>query len=288
MKKMLLVDGNLLLFRSFYAAYAVSKEINNLPSHLFFNSLIEVIKQEEPEYIFLGFDAFGKTKRHEKFEQYKAGRISPPISIYEQKKIITELLNLAKIKWFEQIGDEADDLIATLTHKYYKQNEIVIFSEDKDLLQLIDSNISILIKNKKNKSKSYMKINQNNFYDIFQLKPYQIPDFKAIAGDISDNLKGVKGIGDKTAITLLNKYETLENIYENLTELTNNMQNKFIYSKNIAILCKELAILNKNVNLNFEINDIKFNFMNLYEDIFLNRLKKYDLNKIHYKLTNRH
>lgn len=285
MNKILLVDGNLLLFRSFYAAYAFNKEVNNLPTHLFLTSLLEVIKQEKPDFIFVAFDAHGKTKRHEMYKDYKAGRTSPPPSIYEQKKIILNLLDLAKIKWFEQIGDEADDLIATIATKYSNNNKIVIFSEDKDLMQLIEPGIEILIKDRKNKSKSYIKINNENFFDIFNLYPYQIPDFKGIAGDSSDNLKGIKGIGEKTAIQLLAKYKNLENIYENIDQLSQIQKNKFIESKEDAFMCKNLALLNRLVFLNFKLDDFKFEFNNLNTSIFLDQLKKYNLNKLFSLLT---
>lgn len=279
MEKILLIDGNLLLFRSFYAAYAFSKQVNNLPTHLFLNSIIEVIKQESPSYIFVAFDANEKTKRHIEYPNYKSGRISPPIEIYEQKQIIISLLELAKIKWFEQGGDEADDLIATLCTKYCDQYQIIIFSEDKDLYQLVDENISILIKNK-NAKIGYKKITINNFYDEMKIYPNQIIDFKAIAGDSSDNLKGIKGIGKMTAIELLNKYKTLENIYNNLNELSKVQQIKFIEWKDEAFLCKKLATLNRLVVLNFSLKDIEFDFKNFYNQEFLIKLKENNLNKL--------
>ena len=98
MAKILLIDGNLLLFRTFYAAYAINKEPGNLPIHLFFKSILDILGQEDPHYIFVAFDAHGRTKRHAIFQDYKAGRTSPPPLIYEQKKLILELLKLAKIQ----------------------------------------------------------------------------------------------------------------------------------------------------------------------------------------------
>ena len=98
MAKILLIDGNLLLFRTFYAAYAINKEPGNLPAHLFFKSILDILNQENPQYIFVAFDAHGQTKRHAIFQDYKAGRTSPPPLIYRQKKMILELLELAKIQ----------------------------------------------------------------------------------------------------------------------------------------------------------------------------------------------
>ena len=280
MEKILLVDGNLLLFRAFYAAYAINKNSANLPTHLFFKSILDAINQEDPQYLFIAFDAHAKTKRHQLFQDYKAGRQSPPPEIYQQKQLIASLLDLAKIKQWEQAGDEADDLIATLATKYCNQYQIVIFSEDKDLLQLVQSNIEILAKDKKDK-KSYLKINPNNFKDFYQIEPWQILDYKAIAGDSSDNLKGVKGIGDKTAISLLNQYQNLENIYENLDQLTKSQQTKFIDSKDDAFLCKSLAKLNTEVDLDFNLDDLKFYFHNFLNAAFLDQLQKANLKNLY-------
>lgn len=279
MSKILLIDGNLLLFRSFYASYSFNKNANNLPTHLFFTSIFEVIRQEKPSYIFVAFDAHAKTKRHEIYNEYKSGRISPPPEIYNQKKIITKLLEQAKIKWFEKPGDEADDLIATLCTKYCDKNRIIIFSEDKDLYQLIDTNIEILIKDKQKKN-TYKKLDNNNFFNELNFYPNQVVDFKAIAGDSSDNLKGIKGIGNKTAIELLNKYKTLDGIYENMEKLTNSQKEKFIESKTTAYLCKQLATLNRFVILDFDLEQLKFDFSNLKSDNFISELKLQNLNNL--------
>ena len=280
MKKILLIDGNLLLFRSFYAATVIDKNPSNLPTHLFFKSMLEAIDNEKPHYLFVAFDAHAKTKRHEVFDQYKAGRQKPPEAIYQQKKLITQLLDLAKIKQFENPGDEADDLIATLTKQYVNDHQIVIFSEDKDLLQLVQPNVEVLVKNKKDK-KTYIKINQTNFQDFYQINPQQIVDYKAIAGDMSDNLKGVKGIGDKTAISLINQFGSLENIYQNLDQLTKLQQDKFNHSKTDAFLCKSLAQLNCDVTLSFNLEELKFSYFNFLNDQFLNLLETNGLKNLH-------
>ena len=280
MAKILLIDGNLLLFRTFYAAYAINKEPGNLPIHLFFKSILDILGQEDPHYIFVAFDAHGRTKRHAIFQDYKAGRTSPPPLIYEQKKLILELLKLAKIQAWEQLGDEADDLIATLTRRYQEDHEVVIFSEDKDLLQLVNDRVSVVIKNKQDK-KTYLKIDQTNFQNNFFLEPQQIIDFKAIAGDPSDNLKGIKGIGNKTAISLIQKYGSLENIYQNLESLTASQQAKFLTDQDNAFLCKKLACLNTEVEINLKLEDLNFYFQNFANPAFLAKLKELNLNQLH-------
>lgn len=278
MSKFLLVDGNLLLFKSFYAAYAINKEPKNLPTHFFFNSLLEAIKSQDATHVFVAFDAHAKTKRHEIYANYKAGRILPPPIIYEQKKIIIQILEAMNIKWLEKAGDEADDLIATIATKFGHENEIIIFSEDKDLLQLVNENISILVKDKK--TKQFTLINNNNFFQNHGILPYQIPDYKGIAGDSSDNLKGVLGIGDKTAKELLNRYSTLESIYENLEELTLSKKEKFINSREEAFLCKSLATLNKLVLIPFSKNDLSFDLMKIKAQKSIHIVDSFGLNKI--------
>ncbi|MBD5423159.1 MAG: 5'-3' exonuclease [Mycoplasma sp.] len=281
MKKILLIDGNLLLFRSFYAGQTISKELSNIGVHLFFNSFFEIFKSEDPTYVFFAFDAFGPTKRHEEFEQYKAGRIKAPKELYDQKEIICEILSTMKFKHFSKIGDEADDLIASISHKYKDNNKISIFSEDKDLLQLIDDNVDVIVKNKnKNINSKYIKINNENFYGMFNFFPYQIIDFKGIAGDNSDNLPGIKGIGSKQAINLLNKYKTLEGIYENIDQLTKKQKELFLANKSESMLCKKLATLNKFVEIDFDLDEMLVSLDNLKNDNVYNVLNKYQLKRI--------
>ena len=171
-------------------------------------------------------------------------------------------------------------MIATLTRRYQEDHEVVIFSEDKDLLQLVNKRVSVVIKNKQDK-KTYLKIDQTNFQNHFFLEPQQIIDFKAIAGDPSDNLKGIKGIGNKTAISLIQKYGSLENIYQNLESLTASQQAKFLTDQDNAFLCKKLACLNTEVEINLKLEDLNFYFQNFANPAFLAKLKELNLNQLH-------
>lgn len=281
MNKILLFDANLLMFRSFYAATAISKNPSNLPTHLFFNTVFEIIKEEKPNYIFFAFDANSKTKRHEEFTEYKAGRTKAPEELFQQKNIIINILEIMKLKWFEKPGDEADDIIASISEKYKNDNKIFIISEDRDLLQLIDNNITVIQKNRdKNINSRYVKINDINFKDIYKISPIQITDYKGIAGDTSDNLTGIKGIGPKTATDLLLKFQNLEGIYQNINQLTEKQQKLFKEFQQQAFMCKKLATLNRNVDLGFDINDLKFEFNNFIHPIVFDTLEKYELRKI--------
>ncbi len=281
MKKILLVDANLLMFRSFYAAQAISKTPSNMPTHLFFTSLLEMIKEQKPNNVFLAFDAHAKTKRHEEFEDYKAGRIKPPEELYKQKEIINEILDVMKLTWFSIPGDEADDIIATICEKFKNNNEILIMSEDRDLFQLIDLNVSMIIKNKNKDVKAkYEKISVDNFYSKFNYLPNQVTDYKGIAGDSSDNLIGVKGIGPKTAIDLLSKYKSLEGIYENLDKLSEKQKNAFITNKDNSFMCKKLATLNRFVELNITLENGLIVSENFNNNDVNNVLEKYNLKRV--------
>ncbi|MGL5204867.1 MAG: 5'-3' exonuclease [Metamycoplasmataceae bacterium] len=280
--KLLLIDGNLLLFKSFFATWysnnklETNEGINTATVHTFLLSLLKVIETYKPTHCFIAFDAGKKTKRNEIYKDYKAGREKAPLEIFEQKKIILEILDIMKIKHMDMKGYEGDDLIASLTMKFSNENEILIWSDDQDLLQLIDNNVSVIVKDKK--SKQFMIKNIQNFKNLHGFEHYQIPDFKGISGDSSDNLPGIKGIGQKGAISLLNKYETLENIYNHITELTSSQQEKFIASKDIALMCKELAKLEMFLDINIKLDDLKMN--DLVNANVLKVLRKYELNTI--------
>lgn len=263
-ERMLLIDGNFLMFQSFYASYNpyYPENVMTAPNgvttngvHVFMQTLFKLLKFANPKYLFIAFDAHGKTKRHEEFEGYKAGRVKAPVIIFEQFAAIKEILSALNIKWFEKVGDEADDLIATLAfHNNTCPNWI--FSKDKDLLQLVDENTNIIKVQKDYDSyNSYELETIDNFKDIYGINPEQIPDYKGLAGDSSDNLKGVQGIGPKKAVTLLNEYNTLENIYDHLSEIKGKTKEYLEKDKEQAMFCKKLAILNKNVNMNLKMEN---------------------------------
>ncbi len=280
--KILLIDGNLLLFKSFFATYyshntlTTSYGLDTSTTHTFILSLIKVITKNNPSHCFIAFDTGKKTKRHDIYINYKAGRAKAPIEIFEQKKIIIEILDAMNIKHMEMIGYEGDDLIATLTTKFSSNNNILIWSDDQDLLQLIDNNVCVITKDYK--TKKFIIKDINNFKSIHGFEHYQIPDYKGIAGDPSDNLPGIKGIGSKGAISLLNKYNTIEDIYLNLDKLSKHEKDKFAAYKEIAIMCKRLATLELFLNINIEIPDIKIG--KLLNEKVEKILTTYELNTI--------
>ncbi|QKT05306.1 5'-3' exonuclease [Mycoplasma sp. OR1901] len=269
-KKSLVIDGNYLMFQSFYATYRgegslILSNSFGVPTNAiqaFMMQFLKLVKFVQPDSIFIAFDAKGPTKRHEVFEDYKSGRNKAPDILYPQFDWIKKLLTDLNVVWQEKLGDEADDLIATYCSKV--EGHKYIFSADNDLLQLVNKNVTILRKDKTN----YKEINIDNFVETFKFRPEQLTSYKGLKGDSSDNLPGVFGIGDKTAITLLEKYDNFENIYKNLEnnkELTKSVVNKLMNGYESGLMTYNLAKLNYDV-MDFEPNldyyKVKINYNN--------------------------
>lgn len=282
MEKIILVDGNNLLFRSYYAtAYNGNfmKNSKGFPTNALFgfsNMINKIILEEKPTYILVAFDK-GKTFRHEKYSEYKAGRIEMPDELRLQFPIAKKLLELMGIKYYEIENYEADDIIGTFS-KFCDNTKYTgtIISSDKDLLQLITDSIDIKLL----KSKDYIRYNPESFYEEYKIEPINIIDLKSLMGDSSDNIKGVKGIGEKTALKLLQEYKTLNGIYENIDKISGKTKEKLIDGKNDAYISYELATIVTNVPIEISIDDIKYKgnqagLNDLYEELeFYSFLKK--------------
>lgn len=260
MYKLLLIDGTALVFRAFYGIRNPMYNSKGQPTNAvygFYNMLFNTLIKHKPSHFVVAFDRSEPTKRHIEYTEYKANRTKAPDELYLQIPIIKNILFQGKLNLVEYPGYEADDIIATIS----KQNPLptLVYSADFDLLQLIDNNTNIIIPS----SKEEIIITPEIFSNKYHLTPNQIPDYKGLSGDPSDNLPGVKGIGPKTALSLLNKYNSLENIYQNLTSIPKTQQEKLIHSKDIAILCKKLATLNYNSPISTNINDYSKNNIDL-------------------------
>lgn len=289
MKKIILVDGNNLLFRSYYAtAYTgnLMKNSKGFPTnglYGFVNMMNKIINEENPEYIIVAFDK-GKTFRHDKYEEYKAGRMETPDDLKVQFPVAKELLTKMGIKYYEIDEYEADDIIGTFAEYCNKESEFIgtIISSDRDLLQLISEDVEIKLL----KQKGYIRYNKELFFEEFGIKPIQVVDLKAIEGDASDNIPGVKGIGPKGALKLLRDYETLDGIYDNIDKIGGKTGEKLIKDKDNAYLSYELATIVRDVPMSIDINDIIYNGANeeelrkMYEELeFYSLIKKMDSNE---------
>ena len=261
-KRAILIDGNNLLFRSYYAtAYNgnLMKNSKGFPTNALFgfvNMLNKIINEEKPEYIMVAFDT-GHNFRKDLCDTYKDGRIETPndlkIQFPEAKKICT----LLGIKYIECDNYEADDIIGTFARMADedKNYNATIISSDKDLLQLISDEVDVKLL----KQKDYILMNEQTFFEHYGIKPIRMIDLKALMGDPSDNIPGVKGIGEKTALSLLVKYDTLDNLYNHLDELTPKTKEKLLNDKESAFFSYKLATIYKTIDFDYTFESIKYN-----------------------------
>lgn len=287
MKKVILVDGNNLMFRAFYATLytgSIMRNSKGLPTNGLFsftNMINKIIEEEKPEYMCVAFD-IGKNFRKEEFSFYKEGRQSTPEELKVQMPLARKILDAMGIKHLELAPYEADDIIGTLVKMAETDPEYasLIVSSDKDLLQLISDETEIKLL----KQNGYIRYNKTSFMEEYKIEPKRIVDLKAIMGDASDNIPGVKGIGEKGALKLLQEYESLENVYENIDNIKGSTKEKLINGKDSAFMSKKIATIYKDVPINVDFEEFKYNgpkeddLIEIFEELeffsFLKKLKK--------------
>lgn len=290
MKKIVLVDGNNLLFRSYYAtAYTgnIMRNKEGFPTngvYGFVNMINKIISEEKPEYMMVAFD-IGKTFRHEKYERYKDGRRETPDDLKVQFPVAKKILTAMGIKYLECAGYEADDIIGTISMWCEKdpEYEALIVSSDKDLLQLIsDETVVKLLK-----TKDYIWMDKKTFNDTYGFDPIHMIDLKALMGDSSDNIPGVKGIGEKGAIKLVSEYKTIDNIYENIDKIKGATQIKLIDGKEDAYYSKDLVTIYREVPLDITFDDLLYKgenadeLIDIYNDLgFYSLLRKINISEV--------
>lgn len=291
MKKVILVDGNNLLFRSYYAtAYngVIMRNSKGFPTNAlygFINMMNKIVQEERPSYIMVAFDK-GKTFRHDQYLEYKAGRSETPDELKQQFPKAKEVLDAMGIFHFEIDNYEADDIIGTLAKMIDLEEDFVgtIVSSDKDLLQLISKDVDVKLL----KQTGFIRMNEQEFRNTYGgLEPIRMIDLKSLMGDASDHIPGVKGIGEKTAIQLLNDYRTLDGIYQNIDSIKGKLQEKLKADKQNAYMSYDLATIYRNVPLSFGLNDLLYRGLNLEEYVkileeleFHSILKKLDLSTL--------
>ena len=261
MKKVVLVDGNNLMFRSYFATLYSGSTLRNkkgFPTNAiygFVNMINKIISEEKPMYMAVAFD-IGKTFRHEKYDYYKGKRDNTPDELKEQFPIAKQILTAMNIKYFELQGYEADDIIGTFSKKCEQDDDFkaLIVSSDKDLLQLITDQTEVKLL----KTKDYIRMDYKTFYDTYGIEPIKMIDLKALMGDASDNIPGVKGIGEKTALKLLTTYGSLSSIYEHIDEIKGSVKDKLIQNKDNAYMSYDIATIYKDVPLNVELEELAY------------------------------
>lgn len=276
MAKMLIIDGNSLLFRAYYAtSYPGATMMRNkegVPTNALFafgNMMHRIIDSLPASgHILVAFDTGKKTFRHQELDTYKANRKPCPEDLIVQMPLARELLHALGIFTAEMDGYEGDDIAGTVAKKAAKEGyEVEIYTSDKDFLQLIADHIEIHIL-KKGLSDVDI-IDQHNMKDIFGFDPIQIQDYKGLRGDSSDNLPGIPGIGEKTAVKLIQEYGSLENIIENASSIKGKIGEKIIENQELGRLCKHLAIIETDVPLQFSLDET------LYQGYYFEKISSF-------------
>jgi len=262
LNKLVLIDGNSLSFRAFYALPLLSNHagIHTNAVYGFAMLLEKIIKEEKPNHFLVAFDAGKTTFRHSKYSEYKGGRQKTPPELSEQFPYIRQLLDAYHIKRYELDNYEADDIIGTLSRQADEEGfETIIITGDRDLTQLATDNVTIYYTKKgvtdvDHYTPKFIAEKYNG------LVPKQIIDMKGLMGDTSDNIPGVAGVGEKTAIKLLNQFESVEGVYEHIEEVTaKKLKEKLINSKDDALMSKDLATINVHSPIEVSLEDTKLN-----------------------------
>lgn len=255
MNKIILIDSNSLINKAFYAMPPLMNKKGEPTGAVygFLSMLIKLIDELEPTHIVAAFDLKAPTFRHKIYADYKAGRRPMPEELVKQIPMLKEMLKAMDIKICELSGYEADDILGTLSVRFDDLTYVV--SGDKDTLQLVSENTEVWLAKK--------GITEVDKYTLKKMSeagflPYQVVEFKALSGDSSDNIKGVKGVGEKTARDLLTKYENLENIYEHIDELKGKLKEKLIDGRDSAFFSRQLATINVNTPIECSLSDCKF------------------------------
>ena len=263
-KKLLLIDGHSIAFRAFYALHSQLERMKNSAGlhtnalYGFHNMLENVMNKEEPSHAMVAFDAGSTTFRHEFFDDYKGGRDSMPAELSEQMPYLKELLDAYALKHYQLKNYEADDIIGTLSKRAEAEGfEVVVITGDKDLTQLATDNIRV--------DYTVKGVSQLEGYTPEKVKelmgvwPDQMVDYLGLSGDPSDNIPGVTGVGDKTAIKLLEKYGTMEKVYENIDEMNKSKRKEnLINEKEIAFLSQKLAQINTDSPIEMTVEDLAY------------------------------
>ncbi|PIS43095.1 MAG: DNA polymerase I [Candidatus Kerfeldbacteria bacterium CG08_land_8_20_14_0_20_40_16] len=265
-RKFVIIDGNALIHRAFHALPPLSTKEGKLVNAVygFTTIFLRVLKELKPEYVAVTFDRKAPTFRHEEYKDYKATRVKQPDELYEQIPIIKDLVEAFRVPIFEKDGFEADDLIGTISHqKELRDLKTIIVTGDLDTLQLVDDNTEIYtLKRGIADTIVYDEKSVKEKYD--GLGPEQMIDLKALKGDASDNIPGVKGIGEKGAVSLLKTFGTLDKIYQSLNKkdklskkISERNKKLLLEHKKDALLSKRLATIVNDVPIKFDLEKCK-------------------------------
>src|SRR3989338_1483475 len=255
------IDGSGYIFRAYYAIRPLSSK-KGVPTNAvygFLSMLQKLIKDHQPKYLAIAFDTGQKNFRHKLYPEYKANRPPPPPDLVPQFDLIHRLVDAFQIARFSKVGFEADDIIGTLTQRIRALGyPVVIVTGDKDMMQLVDKDVSFLDELRAAKTKTETLIGPQEVKAKFGVPPHQVVDVLALAGDTSDHVPGVRGIGEKTAAELISEYGSLESILNAAPCMKQkSRREKLIEDSDLARLSKQLVQIDCDVDLNFSLKQIE-------------------------------
>ncbi|MBU4030655.1 hypothetical protein KJ756_00580 [Patescibacteria group bacterium] len=265
MRKFVIIDGNALIHRAYHALPPFKTKEGKLVNAVygFASILFRVIKDLTPDYLAVAFDLAGPTFRDLEYKEYKAKRVKQPQEFYDQIPLVKELVVALSIPIFEQKGFEADDLIGTIIQKTKdKKVRNIIVSGDLDLLQLANGQTEIYTLKKG--IKDTVVYDEEMIKERYGLVPSQLVDFRGLKGDSSDNIPGVPGIGEKTAVGLIQKFDSLENLYHNLggSDLNPKLKARLLEYKDEAFFSRKLSEIKKDISIDFDLEKCRFGKFN--------------------------
>lgn len=259
MEKILLIDSNALMYRAYHGLPPLEYDGQIVGAvYGFFLILTKALEDIEPDFVVAAFDRKEKTFRHDIFKDYKAQRPEMPEDLVSQIPIIKKGLDNFKIPILDRAGFEADDIIGTLATKWKEDKQIIILSGDRDLLQLVDENV--LVRSPGRGIKKMIKFNKEEVVKRYGVPPNLFIDYKALRGDPSDNIPGVKGIGKKRAEKLVKEHGSVEDIYNKLDHLPDSLKKKLKGKKEKVLKSKKLVSLKNDIDLDVSLEDAKLNY----------------------------
>lgn len=260
-EKIIIIDGNSLASRAFYALPLLKTSQGQYTNAVygFTNMLLRLLEEEKPEYMVVTFDKAAPTFRHEAYKEYKAQREESPTEYREQIPLIKEVLEAFSIPIFEMEGYEADDLMGTYCRKAEEKGlESLIVTGDADAFQLISSKVKVLMTRKG--ISNIERIDREKLQEKYGLKPEQVADYKALKGDPTDNIPGIPGVGEKTALKILKEFGSLDNLLENIEKVKENkLRDKIEENEDQVLMSRELATIMTDVEDGFNLQDCKIN-----------------------------
>ena len=273
-KNFIIVDGSSYLYRAYYALPHLKNSKGQNTGAIFgvTNMLLKLLKIYNPQHLCMVFDAKGKNFRHTLYKDYKRNRKPMPVELSEQVQPIMDFIRSLGIKILQIPDVEADDVIATLAHNKQKNVEVIISSGDKDLAQLVNKNVTLI------NSMDDKVLDIDGVYKKFGVYPKQMFDYLVLVGDTSDDIPGVENIGPKTAIKLLNDFETLEGIFKNMDKLKGKIKENLMNSIHTIEITKKLIKLR--TNLNIEVNEKDYLITDRNQKALSDIITKYDLKTI--------